>query len=296
MAVNPVKYFNELENLGNVKDYWFSGNTPGKGWKIHLFMNRQNDVLPPLDTPVLRQVSKYLIDKNITHKYGNGSDGARSFTIYIGDRDDMLGIANEMNALFGREFAKLSPDGSAIDGVSSDYMISPNIGFRFDGTLRKLSEKGVPRFYGNIRGKCERKTPNVLGRKISDEQESRLQLVAAHIILAKYYGATYLGKDYKNDGSDWDKYLFDSVSEFSADDIAKYVKVMELLVLNGKLIDAREIGKHKGIDIRIKDKLSQGPRGYSKAFGTGSGKVIWDILDKKNRNPDIWETFERKNK
>lgn len=57
---------------------------------------------------------------------------------------------------------------------------------------------------------------------MTDEQEEKLKKVACHLILARYCGEKYLGKNYKT--NPWDQELFDSISEFSSDDIKKYTQ------------------------------------------------------------------------
>lgn len=251
---NQIYSFQDIQKLSlDTTDYYFSakGLLTTKGWKIHLFLNRISDVKSPVSE--IQTISEYLIKNNIEHKYGNGSDGSRTFTIYPGGgRDVAESLAQSLNKQFNGFFARLSPDGSTIDNDQTDYMFSPNIGIRFDGLkVKGYGWRGVPRFIPNPETYLIVKA--VLKKDVSAEQESAIQLLAGHILLAKYCGANYLGKSYKNDNNDWDRFLFnDNIQGFSSDEINKVVNFFDANYAN-KIQDV--IKSKNGIDINIGSKM-----------------------------------------
>ncbi len=224
---NYINSFQDLSELSNDAPYYFRGKSLyTTGWKMHLFLNSAPDKFPDLHNETIQKISKFLIDRNLEHKFRNGNDGDNTFCIYIGDRNECETLAKELVAEFGREFSQLSQNGNSFSGSDQNLLNNPNIGIRFDGVNENLPNSpffryganGIPEFLHD----CYLAS-SVLGRDISKKQEDKLKKVAAHIILAKFCGEKYLGKNYQN--KPWDSELFGNVSEFSAEDINKYTQV-----------------------------------------------------------------------
>ena len=223
---NVINSYDEISRLSSDAPYYFNGEkTYTTGWKMHLFLNKGNDVFPDLHDRTIQEVSKFLISENLEHKFKNGCDGANTFCIYVGSRDDCEELALKLATKFAKEFQRLSPQGNKFSGSDKNMFGNPNIGIRFDGVNENLSnspfsrygEKGIPDFLRKVYF-----ASSVLGKKVSYEQEEKLKKVVCHLILARYCGEKYLGKNYKT--KPWDQKLFDSISEFSSDDVKKYTQ------------------------------------------------------------------------
>ena len=251
-----------FENLPkDTQDYYFASQRNGKtldGWKIHLFLNKKINEKPSLASTGVGDAAKVLIKNNIEHKYGKGSDGSRTFTIYPGgDRDNVVNVAKELDTRFSGSFASLSPEGAALDNDQTDYMLSANIGMRFDGLkIKGYGWRGVPRIAPVLpNGQAQKGMAKALLQKdISNEQEKALQLLAGHIMLAKHCGSVYLGKDYKNDASDWDRFLFnDMTKSFSPEEIEKVARAFNV-EYSKEILDS--VKSQSGIDIDLHAKLT----------------------------------------
>ncbi len=223
---NIIHSYDELSKLSSDAPYYFYGEkTYTTGWKMHLFLNKGNDVFPDLHDRTIQELSKFLISENLEHKFKNGCDGENTFCIYIGNRDDCEELALRLATRFAKEFQRLSPQGNKFSGSDKNMFDNPNIGIRFDGVNENLpnspflryGDKGIPDF---LHGICF--ASSVLGKKVTSEQEEKLKKVACHLILAKYCGEKYLGKNYES--KPWDKEIFDNISEFSSDDVKKYTQ------------------------------------------------------------------------
>ncbi|MDR1026389.1 MAG: hypothetical protein LBL47_03220 [Lactobacillus sp.] len=231
---NEISSFEELQRLDNNAPYYFAGSKGASGWKIHIFLNKEKDKYPSRDTPVMRNLCKYLIDSGYEHKFKNRVDGAKTFAVYIGTRDDTIKFAQNMDKIFGADFSKMSPNGSKVVDEPCDWMITPNIGMRFDAVNKYKARNGagygyngVPRFVGIHKLQLQHFAKSWFGKDVSDEQEMSLQLLASHMMLAKHCGSKYLGSDYKNDNNDWDKFIFDDIQGFSVDEIKKYSGIFD---------------------------------------------------------------------
>jgi len=77
-------------------------------WKLHIFLNQDNKTV---FDPIIRDTAKYLIDNNISFKMGNGGDGGKVFTIYVGEYDKAKHFATQLNAQFGDIYKKDYPSG-----------------------------------------------------------------------------------------------------------------------------------------------------------------------------------------
>lgn len=231
---NEINSFEELQKLENNAPYYFAGSKGVSGWKIHIFLNKEENEFPSRDNSTICDLSKYLIDSGYEHKFKNRVDGAKTFAVYVGTRDDTIKFAQDMDKIFGVDFSKISSEGSEVVNEPHDWMITPNIGMRFDAVDKYKARNGagygyngVPRFIGTHKLTLQHHAKSWIGKDITDEQEKSLQLLAGHIMLAKHCGSKYLGSNYKNDSSDWDKFLFDDVKELSAEEIKKYSETFD---------------------------------------------------------------------
>lgn len=253
---NTVASFQELSKLPNDAPYYFRGvRSYTTGWKMHLFLNNAPDKFPDLHNETVTQLSEFLINENLEHKFKNGCDGANTFCIYVGSRDDCENLAQRLIKLFGEKFQKLSPTGNDFSGSDKNLFNHPNIGIRFDGVNEKKNdspflrygENGIPGFLYGINFASA-----VLGRKISDEQEDKLKKIACHLILAKYCGEKYLGKNYSQ--HPWDQEVFDAGSMFSVSDIETYTQKCIALFDPVKFIKPASLAE-KGYDINVDEKI-----------------------------------------
>lgn len=253
---NTIASFQELSKLPNDAPYYFYGaRSYTTGWKMHLFLNSSTDKFPDLHNEAIAQISKFLINENLEHKFKNGCDGANTFCIYVGSRDDCEKLAQRLINLFGEKFQKLSPIGNHFSGSDQNLFNNPNVGIRFDGVNEKLDnspflrygEKGIPGFLYGINFASA-----VLGRKIPNEQEDKLKKIACHLILAKYCGEKYLGKNYSR--QPWDQEIFDAGSMFSASEIEKYTQKCIAMFNPQKYIKPTSLSI-KGYDINIGEKM-----------------------------------------
>ena len=220
---NIINSYDDLKNLRNDDAYYFYGeNSYKNGWKMHLFLNRDDDKFPDLHDIRISNLSKYLIDNNLEHKFKNGNDGENTFCIYVGDRDKCEQIAKELDKKFGKEFSSLSKNGNNLKG--SDFNFTKNIGIRFDGVNYKkknspflrYGDNGVSTFLRNVS-----LYKSLFSENITVEKENNLKKLAAHVILAKYCGEKYLGKNYKQ--SPWDDKIFEGLDDLEDKKISTYI-------------------------------------------------------------------------
>jgi len=266
--VNKIRSLEEFQKLPkNIKDYYFQNEIDSAdllGWKIHCFLNSEDNVIQSLQSTGMNYFAEYLIKSNLEHKYGNGSDGSRTFTIYCqGDRDDVEKIATDIQTKFGKVFQRLSPEGFTIDNDKTDYMYSLNVGMRFDGLKTKgYGMRGVPFLY---KGRIQNGIfigPHIAAaiskKNTTPEQERAIQLLTSHIVLAKHCGTKYLGKNYTNTEKDWDRFLFDpkfnDTSQFSNEEIKKMVSMVDY-AYSSLILDA--VKSEKSISIDINQRRNQ---------------------------------------
>lgn len=255
---NIVGSFQDLAKLSDNAPYYFCGAEKyTTGWKMHLFLNSAPDKFPDLHNPTIQKLSKFLMDKNLEHKFQNGCDGANSFCVYVGDRAECEKLALELNEKFGKEFQQLSPKGNHFSGSDQNLLQSANIGIRFDGANEKLlnspfsryGSQGIPDFKRD-----EFWASSVLGREVSQLQEDKLKKVATHLMLAQYCGEKYLGRNYAT--QPWDKELFADVAEFSPQEIEKYTQSCISLYQPQKYIKPTSLAeKGKGVKIDVAAKM-----------------------------------------
>lgn len=223
---NIVKRYSEIKKLKNDDAYYFHGeNNYQSGWKMHLFLNDGPDNFPDLHDNRISKLSKFLIDKNLEHKFKNGCDGENTFCIYIGDRSECEELSEELTKRFSKYFQELNPKRNNKEG--SDFNLANNIGIRFDGANEKLKDspflrygsKGIPTLLRN-----QRLYKGINGDDISKEKEEVLKKLTTHMILAKFCGEKYLGKNYEQEP--WDRELFNELTGIDKNKIDKYISTI----------------------------------------------------------------------
>src|SRR5690606_35122780 len=128
MARNHISSFDDLLALRKGdNEYAFYPNAYVPQWKIHLCLNPQKDVYPDLDEPMIRDVARFLIeDKKINHKYANGGDGFKTYTIYTGSMEDTLSLATDLKDRFSFPATKQEHE-------TVDLYLADGIFMRFEG-------------------------------------------------------------------------------------------------------------------------------------------------------------------
>lgn len=104
----------------------------GIGWKIHLAVPHE-----PSDT-LTAKIANFLDSKRVLFKIGKGGtqEEGKGMTIYVGDRDSMEDLANEINATFGSEIPEQR--GGAL---KSDMPIVGNVWARFENMRDFIKNK-----------------------------------------------------------------------------------------------------------------------------------------------------------
>ena len=301
---NVIHSYDELSRLSDDAPYYFNGEkTYTTGWKMHLFLNKGDNGFPDLHDKTIQELSKFLISENLEHKFKNGCDGANTFCIYVGSRDDCEELALRLAEKFAKKFQILSPRGNKFTGSDENVFGNPNIGIRFDGVNENLSnspflrygDKGIPDFLHGIY-----LAGAVLGKKVTSEQEEKLKKAACHLILAKYCGEKYLGKNYKT--KPWDQEIFDNVSEFSSDDIKKYTQRCINMFHPRQYIKPTSLSSEE-YEINIDEKMktqNDSQQSQSKLFIKNHGFTIVDadnvsMSETKDKNgiDIIWNKVDR---
>lgn len=77
---------------------------------MHIFLNQDNRTV---SDPLIKDTVKFLIDNEVSFKMGNGGDGGKVFTIYIGEYDKARSIAEQLNKQFGDKYKEDCPEGGA---------------------------------------------------------------------------------------------------------------------------------------------------------------------------------------
>ncbi len=253
---NTVHSYAELAKLSDDAPYYFYGeHTYTSGWKMHLFLNKVDNLFPDLHDQTIKELSRFLMAENLEHKFKNGCDDLNTFCIYVGSRDACEQLAQKLIAKFGKKFQAIAPQGNHFSGSDENMFDNPNIGIRFDGVNEKLpnspflryGEKGIPGFLHR-----QYLAAAVLGKDVTSAQEDNLKKVACHLILAKYCGENYLGKNYQT--KPWDQQLFDKVSAFSAEDIKTYMQKCIAVFNPEKYIKPTSLSSN-GYDIDVDEKM-----------------------------------------
>ncbi len=222
--LNTVESYQDLVNLApSENEYYFYGREDyNPAWKLHLCINPQPDVSPKLNDPFIRDISKYLIDKQIEHKYGNGGDGYKTYTIYTGTPEDTWATASKLKQRF-----KFPETGKRLE--RSDLYLDKGIYARFEGQPYRVPNvhltdsmfmhyglDGIPMLNRNITF-----DPS-LSPKLNKQNKTLLHALCGHVFCAKHYGQNYLGRHYND--LKWDSGLFNELSDtLSLDEIERYI-------------------------------------------------------------------------
>ena len=220
--INFVHSFDDFLALPqNAKDMEFqTGCDDNHAWKLHIFLNQDNRTV---SDPLIKDTVKFLIDNEVSFKMGNGGDGGKVFTIYIGEYDKARSIAEQLNQQFGDKYKEDCPEGGA--NLPEDIHVFNNIGMRFEGVkddwLTKNKDSafsyygysGIPSLNRNL--------------QFNGMNDCQLSALACHIFLAEKCGAVYLGHNYKQ--NPWANKIFEDLpTKYTQQEIKSYVQ----LVLN----------------------------------------------------------------
>lgn len=217
--VNYVHSFDEFLSLPpNAKDMEFqTGKDDNHAWKLHIFLDQDNKTV---SDPLIKDTAKFLIDNEISFKMGNGGDGGKVFTIYIGEYDKAQYIAKQLNENFGDRYKKDFPRGGIGTDTPEDMHIFNNIGMRFEGVKDSWSEENKDSYfsyygYGGIPSLDHDLQFNNMNDKV-------LSALACHIFLAEKCGTKYLGQNYKK--NPWANKIFEDLStKYTHKEIQDYV-------------------------------------------------------------------------
>jgi hypothetical protein len=215
-----INTFNDLQALPPGKNaYTFFPASTIKGWKLHVCLNKEEDVYPDLNDPLVRSISKFLIDRKINHKYASGNDGFKTFAIYTSSMEEARALAKELE-----HFNMPETDSDLEQG---DLFLSNAIYMRFTGQeyrapqnapalFMRYGHKGMPSF-------AHRYTFADIGTDVTAQDKILLHTLAAHVLCAEYYGSNYLGKNYAH--APWDRDIFMPLTEkYTEEEIALYIK------------------------------------------------------------------------
>ena len=215
--INYVHSFDDFLQLSpDTKDMEFqTGKDDNHVWKLHVFLDQDNKTV---SDPIIKDTAKFLMDNEVSFKMGNGGDGGKVFTIYIGEYDKAQFIAKQLNNQFGDRYKKDFPQGGV--KFPEDMHVFNNIGMRFEGVKDNWYEQNKDSafsYYGHAGVPSLNR--NLIFNEINDTQLSSL---ACHIFLAEKCGAKYLGKDYEK--NPWTNKLFEDLStKYTYQEVQNYV-------------------------------------------------------------------------
>jgi hypothetical protein len=98
--INNVTSFDEFLSLPpDAKDMEYqTGRDDNHAWKLHIFLNQEGRTV---SDPLIQDTVRFLIDNEVSFKMGNGGDGGKVFTIYVGEYDQARQVAQKLNKRFG---------------------------------------------------------------------------------------------------------------------------------------------------------------------------------------------------
>ena len=213
--INNVTSFDEFLSLQpDAKDMEYqTGKDDNHAWKLHIFLNQEGRTV---SDPLIKDTVKFLIDNKVSFKMGNGGDGGKVFTIYVGEYDQASQIAQQLNKQFGNEYAEDFPEGAK--SINEDMPIFNNIGMRFEGIIDTASNSDSSFMYYGHKGIPSLDT-HLQFNKMNNWELSSL---ASHIFLAEKCGAKYLGSDYEK--NPWANKIFRNLlDQYTYQEISDYV-------------------------------------------------------------------------
>lgn len=215
--INFINSFEDILSLPpDTKDMEFqTGKDDNHSWKLHVFLDQDNKTV---SDPIIKDTAKFLMDNKFSFKMGNGGDGGKVFTIYIGEYDEAQSVAKQLNDQFGDRYKKDFPQGGV--KLPEDMHVFNNIGMRFEGVKDNWyaqNKDSAFSYYGHAGVPSLNR--NLIFNGIQDTQLSAL---ACHIFLAKKCGAKYLGKDYEK--NPWANKLFEDLPiKYTYQEVQNYV-------------------------------------------------------------------------
>lgn len=205
-------------------EYYFEGTEPyNHAWKLHLCLNEHENVYPDLHDPLIRNVSSYLIDNGIPHKYANGGDGFKTYTIYTGTPEKNFTVAHALNERFAFPERSKSLE-------SGDLYLANSIYTRFEGQPYEVPgvalSDGFFMHYGlhgiPMVNNRQNYMPELPPEKMTKSNKALLHTLIGHAFCARRYGKNYLGQHY--DKTQWDHGIFTSLGDtFSLHEIQTYI-------------------------------------------------------------------------
>lgn len=206
-------------------EYYFKGTQPyNHAWKLHLCLNDQPNIYPDLRDPLIRDVSAYLIDRDIQHKYANGGDGFKTYTIYTGTPEANFSVAHGLNQRFtfpdrprNLEPCDLHLAGSIYTRFEGQPYDVPGVSMK-DSFFMHYGLHGIPTI--NTSHNFMPELTNLNG--MTKPQKTLLHTLAGHVFCTRHYGDNYVGKHYAK--TQWDHGLFSPLGDaMSLHDIQTYI-------------------------------------------------------------------------
>lgn len=267
---NSISSYNELLDLyfddNDYNGYYYNQTKDsefgkkGSQWKMHLFLNQNANEFPDFKSSSIKKISKFLIEKDVEHKFANGNDGYKTLCIYTGDIEDTLDLAKELKEKFDlSKFGKLS-DNVKDNDEFSELFVDDRIGMRFSSDENK-NKRAIPYFtrYG-YKG-IPIIFPTVFFKSLDGiDKRDRLKFksLLCHVKLAEMYGENYVGKNYKN--VKWDVGIFSPLAKKygmeKTKEIVSSMKKEEVLRLISKRIMGNQNLISDGVEVDIDSILS----------------------------------------
>ena len=249
--INFIHSFEDFLSLPpNTQDMEFSsGEYDNHAWKLHICLN-QND--RTVSDPVIKNTAKFLIDNNISFKMGNGGDGGKVYTIYVGEYHKAMSVATQLNERFSEEYKKDFPKGTG--DLTEDMHVFDNIGMRFEGVADNWCDRNKDSLfsYYGYEG-----IPSIdKDQLFNGIYDCQLSALACHIFLAENCGSKYLGPDYKK--KPWANEIFKNLpNKYTYQEISDYVSsALDLLKSTNQrrfIYDKNLVPSSQGIILSIDD-------------------------------------------
>ncbi len=245
--VNSYEQFLSLPS--NTKDMEFqTGEDDNHAWKLHIFLDQEKLTV---SNPIVKDTVKYLMDENISFKMGNGGDGGKVFTIYVGEYDRAQFVAKQLNDQFGDRYKKDFPQGGV--KLPEDMHVFNNIGMRFEGVKDNWNVQNKDSAFSDYGHQGVPTFRKFIIRGIKDEKLSSL---ACHIFLAEKCGAKYLGENYNQ--NPWANKIFEDLpKKYTYEEVQGYVSdalnILRSLHQERFIYDKNRVSSEQGVSLSIDD-------------------------------------------
>ena len=162
---------------------WPKNLSGSAGWKFHLNVTDPNHQ---------QEISDWFKQKGVAHKIGrNSGQAGKEITAYIGSRDNLDKITEEVYSKFGD---KLLPQSQNSEVFKEGLEVKPNIFARFDVAIAKEKVPGMKETKENLKWTSYGKkgTPYLANLGWAREQSDKLHDIARNH-LAQDYGEFFTG-------------------------------------------------------------------------------------------------------